>query len=78
MDTLTKNGLLPNEHFSKQGSTAGDAKFDQLTPKCQTEAEYHTQISFVTNPAEILNNNHNYEKKTKTFQHCGFDSRDSN
>ena len=29
MDTLTKNGLLPNEHFSKKGSTAEDAKFDK-------------------------------------------------
>ena len=29
METLTKNGLLPNEHFSKKGSTAEDVKFDK-------------------------------------------------
>ena len=29
METLTKNRLLPNEHFSKKGSTAEDAKFDK-------------------------------------------------
>ena len=29
MDTLTKNGFLPDEHFSKKGSTAEDAKFDK-------------------------------------------------
>ena len=28
MDTLTKNKLLPHEHFSKKRSTAEDAKFD--------------------------------------------------
>ena len=29
MNTLTERGLLPEEHFSKKGSTAEDAKFDK-------------------------------------------------
>ena len=30
MRTLTDQGLLPDEHFSKKGSTAEDAKFDKV------------------------------------------------
>ena len=29
MDTLTKNGFLLDEHFSRKGSTAEDATFDK-------------------------------------------------
>ena len=29
MNSLTDNGFLPEEHFSKKGSTAEDAKFDK-------------------------------------------------
>ena len=30
MQSLTVQGLLPEEHFSKKGSTADDAKFDKI------------------------------------------------
>ena len=41
MNLLTDNGFLPEEHFSKKGSTAEDAKFDKtLTENLSGQARH--------------------------------------
>merc|ERR1712086_660229 len=41
MNLLTDNGFLPEEHFSKKGSTAEDAKFDKtLTEDLSRQAQH--------------------------------------
>ena len=41
MKSLTDHGFLPEEHFSKKGSTAEDAKFDKtLTEDLSRQARH--------------------------------------
>ena len=47
MRSLTDQGLLPEEHFSKKGSTSDDAKFDKILTK-DLSRQSRTPMSIVS------------------------------
>ena len=55
LDTLTENGYLPEEHFSKKGSTTEDNKFDKtLTKDLSRQSRYPMAVVSV-NAAQCYN-----------------------